>query len=47
MYRYKRPTDKEFGGASNMEKVSVKIGYVPTRREVFSKQEAQHFRKII
>ena len=30
-----------------MEKVKIRIGYAPTRREVFSKEEAQRFRQIV
>ncbi len=30
-----------------MEKVKIKIGYAPTRRDVFSKEEAQRYKKIV
>lgn len=30
-----------------MEKVTIKIGYAPTRRDVFSKEEAHKFREIV
>ena len=30
-----------------MEKVKIKIGYAPTRRDVFSKEEAHRYREIV
>lgn len=30
-----------------MKKVKIKIGYAPTRRDVFSKEEAHRFRELI